>query len=114
MKLNTDYWGEGYPYLNFEDGNVLTLGRYADTIASRYPNHLKLNEEFDQSILIGTNFKNPNSVLLFINNLNSPKWIETGFTEPVDTGIYLGALQGSVYGTLFEWHRNRIAYGQTE
>ena len=114
MKLNTDYWGEGYAYLNFEDGNVLTLGRYADTIASRYPDHLKLNEEFDQSILIGTNFKNPNSVLLFINNLNSTKWIETGFTEPVDTGVYLGALQGSVYGTLFEWYRNRIAYGQTE
>lgn len=114
MKLNTEYWGEGYPYLNFDDGKVLTIGRYADTIASRYPNHLKLNEEFDQSILIGTNFKNPNSVLLFINNLNSPKWIETGFTEPVDTGIYLGALQGSVYGLLLEWYRNRIAYGQTE
>lgn len=114
MKLNTNYWGEGYPYLNFDDGNVLTIGRYADTIGSRYPSHLKLNEEFDQSILIGTNFKNPNSVLLFINRLNSPKWIETGFTEPVDTGIYLGVLQGSLYGTLFEWHRNRIAYGQTE
>ena len=59
MKLNTDYWGKGYPYLNFDDGNVLTIGRNADTIATRYPNHLKLNEEFDQSILIGTNFKNP-------------------------------------------------------
>ena len=114
MKLNTDYWSEGYPYLTFDDGKVLIIGRYADTIASRYPNHLKLNEEFDQSILIGTNFKNPNSVLLFINQLNSPKWVETGFTEPVDTGIYLGALQGSIYGTLFEWHRNRIAYGQTK
>lgn len=114
MKLNTDYWGNGYPYLKFDDGNVLTIGRYADTIASRYPNHLKLNEEFDQSILIGTNFKNPNSVLLFINNLNSTKWVETGFTEPVDTGVYLGALQGSNYGSLFEWYRNRIAYGQTQ
>lgn len=114
MKLNTEYWGEGYPYLNFDDGKVLTIGRYADTIANRYPNHLKLNEEFDQSILIGTNFKNPNSVLLFINRLEGSKWIETGFTEPVDTGIYLGALQGSVYGTLSEWYRNRIAYGQTE
>lgn len=114
MKLNTDYWSEGYPYLNFDDGNVLTIGRYADKISSRYPDHLKLNEEFDQSILIGTNFKNPNSVLLFINNLNSTKWIETGFTEPVDTGVYLGALQGSEYGAMFSWYSNRIAYGQTE
>lgn len=114
MKLNTDYWGNGYPYLTFDDGKVLTIGQYADTIANRYPNHLKLNEEFDQSILIGTNFKNPNSVLLFINYLNSPKWVETGFTEPIDTGVYLGSLQGDVYGTLFEWYRNRIAYGQTE
>ena len=114
MKLNTDYWSEGYPYLKFNDGNVLTIGKYADTIASRYPNHLKLNEEFNQSILIGTNFKNPNSVLLFINNLDSTKWVETGFTEPIDTGIYLGALQGSIYGTLSEWYRHRIAYGQTE
>lgn len=114
MKLNTEYWGEGYPYLTFDDGKVLTLGQYADTIVSRYPDHLKLNEEFDQSILIGTNFKNPNSVLLFINYLEGSKWVETGFTEPVDTGVYLGALQGSVHGTLFEWYRNRIAYGQKE
>ena len=114
MKLNTEYWGEGYPYLTFDDGEVLTLGRNVDTMTSLYPNHLKLNEEFDQSILIGTNFKNPNSVMLFINRLNSAKWVETGFTEPVDTGIYLGALMGDIYGTLFEWHRNRIAYGQTE
>lgn len=114
MKLNTDYWGEGYPFLSFDDGNVLTIGRYVDTIASRYPDHLKLNEEFDQSILIGTNFKNPNSVLLFINDLNSSKWVETGFTEPVDTGVYLGALQGSVDGSLLEWYVSRIAYGQTE
>lgn len=114
MKLNTEYWGEGYPYLNFDDGNLLTIGKDANTIASRYPNHLKLNEEFDQSILIGTNFKNPNSVLLFINYLEGSKWVETGFTEPVDTGVYLGALQGSLYGALSEWYRNRIAYGQTE
>lgn len=114
MKLNTDYWSEGYPYLEFDDGNLLTIGRYADNMGSRYPDHLKLNEEFDQSILIGTNFKNPNSVLLFINNLNSPKWVETGFTEPVDTGVYLGALQGSEYGAINTWYINRIAYGQTE
>lgn len=114
MKLNTDYWSEGYPYLSFDDGNVLTIGQYGDIISSRYPDHLKLNEEFDQSILIGTNFKNPNSVLLFINNLNSTKWVETGFTEPVDTGVYLGALKGSYHGSLGSWYRRRIAYGQTE
>lgn len=114
MKLNTDYWGTGYPYLTFDDGKLLTIDKNASTIASRYPDHLKLNEEFDQSILIGTNFKNPNSVLLFINYLEGSKWVETGFTEPVDTGVYLGALQGNYYGILFEWYRNRIAYGQTE
>ena len=114
MKLNTEYWSNGYPYLHFDDGDVLTIGQYADTIGARYPDHLKLNEEFDQSILIGTNFKNPNSVLLFINNLEGSKWVETGFTEPVDTGIFLGALKGDIYGTLFKWYRNRIAYGQTE
>lgn len=113
MKLNTEYWGEGYPYLNFDDGKLLTINKNAGTIAERYPTHLKLNEQFDQSILIGTNFKNPNSVLLFIY-LEGSKWVETGFTEPVDTGVYLGALQGSIYGTLSEWYRNRIAYGQTE
>lgn len=114
MKLNTEYWGKGYPYLNFDDGKLLTIDKNVGTIATRYPNHLKLNEEFDQSILIGTNFKNPNSVLLFINQLNSPKWVETGFTEPIDTGIYLGALQGNVYGLLAAWCAERIAYGQTE
>lgn len=114
MKLNTEYWGAGYAYETFDDGKLLTIDKHVSTIGSRYPDHLKLNEEFDQSILIGTNFKNPNSVLLFINYLDGTKWVKTGFTEPVDTGIYLGALPGSVYGTLFEWYRSRIAYGQTE
>lgn len=114
MKLNTEYWGNGYPYLHFDDGDILTIGPYADKIDTRHPDHLKLNEEFDQSILIGTNFKNPNSVLLFINDLEGTKWVETGFTDPVDTGVYLGALQGSKYGLLLNWYRNRIAYGQSE
>lgn len=114
MKLNTDYWGNGYPYATFDDGKLLTIGSDAETIGARYPDHLKLNEEFDQSILIGTNFKNPNSVLLFINNIDNGTWVETGFTKPVNTGVYLGALQGDRYGTMWEWYRNRIAYGQTD
>lgn len=121
MKLNTDVWGEGVAIggRTFDDGKFLGITQDMGPISSLVSSgKILLNTEFDQSILIGTRFNNPNSIMMYmdkgVNNENG--WIEFNrFTPPVDTGVFLGSMQqGDRSGAFNTRYRQRIGYGQTE
>ena len=115
MKLNTSVWGNGtaIDYQYFVDGEFLGIDVSMSPISSLVNSTINLNEQFDQSILIGTNLQNPNSIVMYCNKANGTPEI-TGFTKAVDTGVYLGAQSGSLYGALNSVYSARIGYGQSE
>ena len=116
MELNTKVWGNGVniDYQAFsEDGAFLGIDVSMSPISELVNKTINLNEQFDQSILIGTNLKNPNSIIMYCNKASGTPEL-TGFTNAVDTGVYLGVQQGSRYGALNEVYNARIGYGQSE
>lgn len=115
MELNTSVWGNGVAIDGryFSDGTFLGIDEYMSEIRTLVNKTINLNEQFDQSILIGTNLQNPNSIVMYCNKASgSPEM--TGFTNAVDTGVYLGAQQGNRYGGLNAVYPTRIGYGQSE
>ena len=112
MKLNTEYWGTGKPIENrhFDDGDYIGINETMPVMTAKTP----LNQEIDQSILIGTRFKNPNSILMWFdkgfNNENG--WVEFNrFSPPIDTGVFLGVCQENQDGAFNDRYRQRIGYG---
>lgn len=115
MELNTKVWGSGVniDYQAFEDGAFLGIDVSMSPISTLVNRTINLNEQFDQSILIGTNLKNPNSIVMYCNKASGTPEL-TGFTNAVDTGVYLGVQLGNRYGGLNGVYPARIGYGQSE
>lgn len=114
MKLNTEIWGTGEQISGAPQGFKglrADFPRLAEWIDQ---GKVALNQHFDQSFLIGTNFKNPNSVMMWCDKYERDPSLNT-FSDPVDTGIFLaGTDQMSNYGAFNEVLRWRVAYDQTE
>lgn len=114
MKLNTEIWGTGEQISGAPQGFKglrADFPRLAEWIDQ---GKVALNQHFDQSFLIGTNFKNPNSVMMWCDKYEREPSLNT-FSEPVDTGIFLaGTDLMSNYGSYHEVLRWRVAYDQTE
>lgn len=114
MKLNTEIWGTGKQISGAPQGFKglrADFPRLAEWIEQ---GKVALNQHFDQSFLIGTNFKNPNSVMMWCDKYARDPSLNT-FSDPVDTGIFLaGTDRMSADGSYFEVLRWRVAYDQTE
>lgn len=114
MKLNTEIWGTGEQISGAPQGFKglrADFPRLAEWIEQ---GKVALNQHFDQSFLIGTNFKNPNSIMMWCDKYGRDPSLNT-FSDPVDTGIFLaGTNLMSNYGTYHEVLRWRVAYDQTE
>lgn len=114
MKLNTEIWGTGEQISGAPQGFKglrADFPRLAEWIEQ---GKVALNQHFDQSFLIGTNFKNPNSVMMWCDKYERAPSLNT-FSDPVDTGIFLaGTDRISDYGSYYEVLRWRVAYDQTE
>lgn len=114
MKLNTEIWGIGEQISGAPQGFKglrADFPRLAEWIEQ---GKIALNQHFDQSFLIGTNFKNPNSIMMWCDKYNREPSLNK-FSEPIDTGIFLaGTDQMSAYGACYEALRWRVAYDQTE
>lgn len=114
MKLNTEIWGTGEQISGAPEGFKglrADFPRLAEWIDQ---GKVALNQHFDQSFLIGTNFKNPNSIMMWCDAYERDPSLNT-FSDPVDTGIFLaGTDQMSNYGTYWDVSRWRVAYDQTE
>lgn len=114
MKLNTEIWGTGEQISGAPQGFKglrADFPRLAEWIEQ---GKVALNQHFDQSFLIGTNFKNPNSIMMWCDKYNREPSLNK-FSEPVDTGIFLaGTDRMSTYGSYYEVLRWRVAYDQTE
>lgn len=114
MKLNTEIWGTGEQISGAPQGFKglrADFPRLAEWIDQ---GKVALNQHFDQSFLIGTNFKNPNSVMMWCDKYEREPSLNT-FSEPVDTGIFLaGTDLMSNYGSYHDVLRWRVAYDQTE
>lgn len=114
MKLNTEIWGTGKQISGAPQGFKglrADFPRLAEWIEQ---GKVALNQHFDQSFLIGTNFKNPNSVMMWCDKYARDPSLNT-FSDPVDTGIFLaGTDRMSAYGSYFEVLQWRVAYDQTE
>lgn len=114
MKLNTEIWGTGEQISGAPDGFKglrADFPRLAEWIEQ---GKVALNQHFDQSFLIGTNFKNPNSVMMWCDKYNRDPSLNI-FSDPIDTGVFLaGADAISGYGSYWEVLRWRVAYDQTE
>lgn len=114
MKLNTEIWGTGEQISGAPQGFKglrADFPRLAEWIEQ---GKVALNQHFDQSFLIGTNFKNPNSIMMWCDKYGRDPSLNT-FSDPVDTGIFLaGTNLMSNYGAYPEVLRWRVAYDQTE
>lgn len=114
MKLNTEIWGIGEQISGAPQGFKglrADFPRLAEWIEQ---GKVALNQHFDQSFLIGTNFKNPNSIMMWCDKYNRDPSLNK-FSEPVDTGIFLaGTDKMSANGSYFQVLRWRVAYDQTE
>lgn len=114
MKLNTEIWGTGEQISGAPQGFKglrADFPRLAEWIEQ---GKVALNQHFDQSFLIGINFKNPNSIMMWCDKYNSEPSLNK-FSEPVDTGIFLAGVDSmSPDGTYMEVLRWRVAYDQTE
>ncbi len=114
MKLNTEIWGTGEQIRNAPQGFKglrADFPRLAEWIEQ---GKVALNQHFDQSFLIGTVFKNPNSVMMWCDKYNRDPSLNK-FSNPIDTGIFLaGTDRMSNYGSINDVLRWRVAYDQTE
>ena len=114
MKLNTEIWGTGEQISGAPEGFKglrADFPRLAEWIEQ---GKVALNQHFDQSFLIGTNFKNPNSIMMWCDKYNRDPSLNT-FSDPIDTGVFLaGSDRVSNYGRLLQVLRWRVAYDQTE
>lgn len=114
MKLNTEIWGTGEQISGAPQGFKglrADFPRLAEWIEQ---GKVALNQHFDPSFLIGTNFKNPNSIMMWCDKYNREPSLNK-FSEPVDTGIFLaGTDKMSADGTYFQVVRWRVAYDQTK
>ena len=114
MKLNTEIWGTGEQISGAPEGFKglrADFPRLAEWIEQ---GKVALNQHFDQSFLIGTNFKNPNSIMMWCDKYNRDPSLNT-FSDPIDTGVFLaGTDRLSNYGSLHDVLRWRVAYDQTE
>mgnify|MGYP007114063654 CR=1 FL=1 len=114
MKLNTEIWGTGEQISGAPEGFKglrADFPRLAEWIEQ---GKVALNQHFDQSFLIGTNFKNPNSIMMWCDKYNRDPSLNT-FSDPIDTGVFLaGTDRMSNYGSFNEVSRWRVAYDQTE
>lgn len=114
MKLNTEIWGTGEQISGAPEGFKglrADFPRLAEWIEQ---GKVALNQHFDQSFLIGTNFKNPNSIMMWCDKYNRDPSLNT-FSDPIDTGVFLaGTDRMSNYGSFHEISRWRVAYDQTE
>lgn len=114
MKLNTEIWGTGEQISGAPQGFKglrADFPRLAEWIEQ---GKVALNQHFDQSFLIGTNFKNPNSVMMWCDKYGRDPSLNV-FSDPVDTGVFLaGTDRMSADGTYFDVLRWRVAYDQTE
>ena len=114
MKLNTEIWGTGEQISGAPQGfkGLRTdFPRLAEWIEQ---GKVALNQHFDQSFLIGINFKNPNSIMMWCDRYNRDPSLNT-FSDPIDTGIFLaGTDRMSVMGSIDEVLEWRVAYDQTE
>lgn len=114
MKLNTEIWGTGEQISGAPDGFKglrADFPRLAEWIEQ---GKVALNQHFDQSFLIGTNFKNPNSVMMWCDKYNRDPSLNI-FSDPIDTGVFLAGTDAiSAYGSYWEVLRWRVAYDQTE
>nr|DAM70917.1 MAG TPA: hypothetical protein [Caudoviricetes sp.] len=114
MKLNTEIWGTGEQISGAPQGFKglrADFPRLADWIEQ---GKVALNQHFDQSFLIGTVFKNPNSVMMWCDRYERDPSLNT-FSDPVDTGVFLaGTDRMSNYGSIGEVLRWRVAYDQAE
>lgn len=114
MKLNTEIWGTGKQISGAPQGFKGLRADFPRLAEWVEQGKVALNQHFDQSFLIGTNFKNPNSVMMWCDKYGRDPSLNK-FSEPIDTGIFLaGTEKMSSYGTYFEVLRWRIAYDQTE
>lgn len=114
MKLNTEIWGTGEQISGAPQGFKglrADFPRLAEWIDQ---GKIALNQHFDQSFLIGTNFKNPNSIMMWCDKYEREPSLNT-FSEPIDTGIFLAGTDRMSYnGSYIEVLRWRVAYDQTE
>lgn len=114
MKLNTEIWGTGEQISGAPHGFKglrADFPRLAEWIEQ---GKVALNRHFDQSFLIGTNFKNPNSIMMWCDRYNREPSLNK-FSDPIDTGIFIaGTDRMSNYGTIADVLQWRVAYDQTE